>query len=161
MAASEILTRFVVTKEGQICSGVWRIYRHKDNIYLHPSNTGRDAKFSLHDGVNGRRYRFSESKTRTPARTHPRRARAQARVRVRGPARWCEIAPSLASQLAVRGLRPKLSNVGPALLGQPCRYRLVVEPDVFHAPASELRVFREPIVRRLSAGESWIRTVGS
>ena len=61
--AKEVVTRFAIRKEGRICSGVWRIYRNKDTIYLHPSNTGKGAKFSLHDGENGRRYRFAaESK---------------------------------------------------------------------------------------------------
>jgi hypothetical protein len=59
--ATPPFTRFAITKEGRICSGIWRIYRRKDTIYLHPSNTGGGAKFSLHDGENGRRYRFAVS----------------------------------------------------------------------------------------------------
>jgi hypothetical protein len=55
------ITRFAITKEGRICSGIWRVYRHKENIYLHPSNTGGGAKFSFHDGENGRKYRFAAS----------------------------------------------------------------------------------------------------
>jgi hypothetical protein len=56
--------RFAAAKRGQICSGVWAVWRNKDSIYLSPSNTGGEAHFSLHDGQNGRRYRFAATSTR-------------------------------------------------------------------------------------------------
>jgi hypothetical protein len=48
---------------GRICSGVWRVWRHRDSIYLSPSNISGEAHFSLHDGQNGRRYRFAATST--------------------------------------------------------------------------------------------------